>query len=84
MAMEYYCGMKRKTSVTLSEDIVKILDKTAKPDESRSEVIERLLRERLAALARQAADDRDRALIDQHAAKRNPDVLETLSHQGDL
>jgi metal-responsive CopG/Arc/MetJ family transcriptional regulator len=77
--------MKLKTSVTLSEDIVKMIDKASRADESRSQAIERLLRDRLAAIARQAADDHDRMLIDQHAAKRNPEVHETLRHQaGDL
>jgi metal-responsive CopG/Arc/MetJ family transcriptional regulator len=77
--------MKLKTSVTLSEDIVKMIDKAAHTGESRSQAIERLLRERLAGIARQAADDHDRALIDQHAAKRNVEVRETLRHQaGDL
>jgi metal-responsive CopG/Arc/MetJ family transcriptional regulator len=77
--------MKLKTSVTLSEDIVKMIDKAAKAGEGRSQAIERLLRERLSAIARQAADDHDRALIDQHAAKRNVEVRETLRHQaGDL
>jgi metal-responsive CopG/Arc/MetJ family transcriptional regulator len=77
--------MKLKTSVTLSEDIVKMIDKAAHANESRSQAIERLLRERLMAVARQAADDRDRQLIDQHASKRNAEIRETLNHQaGDL
>ena len=74
--------MKLKTSVTLSEDILKMIDKAARHDESRSQTIDRLLRERLAAIARQAADDHDRALIDQHAAKRNAELRDTLGHQG--
>jgi metal-responsive CopG/Arc/MetJ family transcriptional regulator len=74
-------GMKLKTSVTLSEDIVKMIDKAAGPDESRSQTIDRLLRERLASIARQAADDHDRSLIDQHAAKRNAELANTLGHQ---
>jgi len=58
-----------------------MIDKAARHDESRSQAIDRLLRERLAAIARQAADDHDRALIDQHAAKRNVELGDTLRHQ---
>ena len=76
--------MRQKTSVTLSEDIVKTIDKAAGPGESRSRVIERLLRERLADRARQAADARDRALIDRHAADLNAEVQDVLRYQVDL
>jgi metal-responsive CopG/Arc/MetJ family transcriptional regulator len=76
--------MKRKTSVTLSEDIVKTVDRLAGPGESRSGVIERLLRERLAARAKQAADDRDRALINQHADALNAEIEDILDYQADL
>jgi len=75
--------MKLKTSVTLSEDIVKMIDKAAASHESRSEAIERLLRERFALLARHDADEKDRLLINRHAASRNPETLEALHHQGD-
>ena len=52
--------MKLKTSVTLSEDLVKMVDQVAQKGEARSQVLERLLREALTARARREADERDR------------------------
>ena len=61
--LEYIGSMKVKTSITLSDDVLKRLDRAAKRGENRSQAIERLLRERLQAEARKAADSRDLALI---------------------
>ena len=76
--------MKRKTSVTLSEDIVKTLDKTARAGESRSQIIERLLREQFAAEARRATDRRELALINRHAEQLNTEAADVLRYQVDL
>lgn len=77
-------GMKRKTSVTLSEDILKTLDRASRKGESRSEAIERLLRESLATRARKAADQRDLELINQHADRLNAEAEDVLGYQVDL
>ena len=76
--------MKTKTSVTLSEDVVKTLDREARKGESRSSVVERLLRETLSKRVRHAADQRDRALIDRHADTLNSEVEDVLRYQGDV
>ena len=76
--------MKLKTSVTLSEDVLKTLRRAARKGESRSETIERLLREGLAARARRAADVRDLGLINQHAEALNAEAEDVLAYQGDL
>ena len=76
--------MKRKTSVTLSEDVVKRLDRATKKGESRSQAIERLLRESLYAGARRAADLRDLALINRHAAQLNAEADDVLAYQTQL
>jgi metal-responsive CopG/Arc/MetJ family transcriptional regulator len=76
--------MKVKTSITLSEDVVKRLDRAAKRGENRSQAIERLLRERLQADARKATDSRDLALIDQHAAELNAEAEDVLTYQTEL
>ena len=81
---EYIGSMKVKTSVTLSEDIMKSLGRAARRGESRSETIERLLREGLAARARQAADARDLALINRHAENLNAEAEDVLGYQVDL
>jgi metal-responsive CopG/Arc/MetJ family transcriptional regulator len=76
--------MKVKTSVTLSEDIVKGLDKAARAGENRSQTIERLLSEQLAAEARRAADRRELALINRHADQLNAEAADVLKYQVDL
>ena len=84
MFVEYISSMKVKTSVTLSEDLVATIDHAAKKTgESRSEAIERLLRESLAAAARRASDARDLSLIDQQANALNAEVTDVLTYQGD-
>lgn len=76
--------MKLKTSITLSEDVLKTLRRASRKGESRSETIERLLREGLAARARQAADERDLALINRHADRLNAEAEDVLDYQTDL
>jgi metal-responsive CopG/Arc/MetJ family transcriptional regulator len=76
--------MKLKTSVTLSEDVVKRLDRATKKGESRSQAIERLLRESLYAEARRAADLRDLTLINKHAAQLNAEADDVLAYQTQL
>jgi metal-responsive CopG/Arc/MetJ family transcriptional regulator len=83
-AQEYNGGMKLKTSVTLSEDIVKNIDRVSRKGESRSETIERLLRAGLAARARHAVDARDLALINRHADELNAEADDVLIYQGDV
>ena len=75
--------MKLKTSVTLSEDIMKTLGRLARKGESRSAVVERLVRESLASRAKQAAAERDRALLDAHAEALNAEVEDVLRYQSD-
>ena len=76
--------MKLKTSVTLSEDVVKTLRSAARKGESRSETIERILREGLAARARQTADRRDLALFNRHAKALNAEAEDVLAYQADV
>jgi len=73
--------MKTKTSVTLSEDILKTVDRATRKGESRSGAIERLLKESLTARVRQAADERDRALINRHADDLNAEAGDVLRYQ---
>ena len=76
--------MKLKTSVTLSEDLVKTLARVARKGESRSEAVERLLRESLAAEARRAADAKDLDAINRQADALNAEVEDVLSYQVDV
>ena len=81
---EYDVGMKVKTSVTLSEDVLKTVDRSTRKGESRSAAIERLLRESLAARARYTIEQQDRALLDRHAEALNAEVDDVLGYQADV
>ena len=81
---EYPSSMKLKTSVTLSEDVLATIDRATKKGHSRSQTIERLLREGLAARARLTTEQRDLALINRHADTLNAEADDVLRYQGDL
>ncbi|OFW09634.1 MAG: hypothetical protein A3H96_02535 [Acidobacteria bacterium RIFCSPLOWO2_02_FULL_67_36] len=76
--------MKVKTSVTLSDDVLKAVRRVTRKGESRSETMERLLREGLIARARRTADAQDLALINQHADALNAEAGDVLGYQADL
>ena len=73
--------MKLKTSLTLSEDVLRAVRRAARKGESRSETIERLVREGVAARARQAVDQKDLALINEHAEHLNAEADDVLAYQ---
>jgi metal-responsive CopG/Arc/MetJ family transcriptional regulator len=73
--------MKVKTSVTLSEDIAKQIDRVTRKGESRSRAIERLLREGLEKRKRAEADRRELAAINEHAEELNAEAEDVLTYQ---
>jgi metal-responsive CopG/Arc/MetJ family transcriptional regulator len=76
--------MKSKTSITLSEDVLKGVKRAARRGESRSETIERLLQERLNDQAAQQAREREVAQINRHAEALNAEAADVLAYQEDL
>jgi len=58
--------MKQKTSITLSSDLLKEIDRGAGKGASRSEFIENVLREYFKAKVREAINARDLELINTH------------------
>ena len=75
--------MKSKTSITLSEDLLVSVKRAARKGESRSETIERLLRERLNDEAARRARDREVAQINRHADALNAEAADVLHYQGE-
>lgn len=75
--------MKSKTSITLSEDILVSVKRVARKGESRSETIERLLRERLSDEAARRAREREVAQINRHADALNAEAADVLTYQGE-
>jgi metal-responsive CopG/Arc/MetJ family transcriptional regulator len=72
--------MKVKASVTLSEDLLQAVDELARSS-SRSEVIERALRDFFAARARAARDERDLEIMNAHADAYNVETADLMTYQ---
>jgi Arc/MetJ-type ribon-helix-helix transcriptional regulator len=78
---EYNGGMKTKTSITLSEDVVKAMDKLLGQYKNRSEFIELALRNYIAQLIRKERNARDLEIINQCADRLNEEALDVLAYQ---
>jgi metal-responsive CopG/Arc/MetJ family transcriptional regulator len=76
--------MKRKTSITLSDEVLRLLRRAAARGESRSQTVERLVREGLLARARRLADERDLAVLNDQADRLNREAADVLEYQVDL
>ena len=73
--------MKEKTSITLSKDVLKSVDRLAGSRHSRSAFIERVLRKYFRERARSVANARDLARINDAAASLNAEAIDVLSYQ---
>ncbi len=73
--------MKMKTSITLEKEVVTAVEEAAREGESRSQVIERILRQSFAARDRDAIDRRDRNTINAHADELNEEAVDVLGYQ---
>ncbi|MBM3128719.1 MAG: ribbon-helix-helix protein, CopG family [Chloroflexi bacterium] len=73
--------MKTKTSITLSEDVIKAMDKLTGQRKNRSEFIELAVRTYIAQLIRQQRNARDLELINQRAERLNEEARDVLTYQ---
>jgi len=73
--------MRIKTSITLSEKTLKIVDRLAGKSSNRSRVIEQAVEAFAAAQARSVRDARDLAAINRRADALNREVAEALGFQ---
>jgi metal-responsive CopG/Arc/MetJ family transcriptional regulator len=73
--------MKEKTSVTLSADVLAGIDRLSGSKHSRSAVIDRVLRQYLAARARARADARDLEILNRAADELNAEAEDVLDYQ---
>jgi len=70
--------MKRKTSITLTEDVLRELDRYAGSGDSRSGYIERVLRRHFRRRARAVEQARDVECINAAADRLNAEMAEVL------
>ena len=73
-----------KTSITLEQEVITAVDEAAREGESRSRVIERLLRQSFSARERVKIDKRDRNIINEHADELNQEAVDVLAYQTDF
>jgi metal-responsive CopG/Arc/MetJ family transcriptional regulator len=73
--------MKEKTSITLSQDVLREIDRVAGAKYSRSAVIERVLRRFLRERKRAEAQAQDLARINQAAESLNAEAADVLEYQ---
>ena len=76
--------MKRKTSVTLEEEIVDALDAAVGPGSNRSRLIEEAVVDFLARRKRAQREARDLAILNRHAESLNREVRDVLTYQADV
>ena len=78
---QYVSSMKIKTSITLSEEILKAIDLHIGECRSRSEFLEMAVRQFIAQLARKKAERRDLEIINRHADSLNAEAEDVLTYQ---
>ncbi len=76
--------MKIKTSITLSEDLIRGIDNIAGAEKNRSEFIEKAVRDYLERQARRKRDMDDFAILNRKAGKLNKEAEDVLSYQAEL
>ena len=76
--------MTLKTSITLAQEVITAVDEAAREGESRSQVIERLLRQSFSAREGVEIDKRDRNIINEHADELNKEAVDVLAYQTDF
>lgn len=73
--------MKVKTSITLSGEVLRLIDRHHADFRSRSEFLERAARELLAQLARTEAERRDLEIINRRSDQLNAEAEDVLAYQ---
>ncbi|MBT4497690.1 MAG: ribbon-helix-helix domain-containing protein [Gemmatimonadetes bacterium] len=76
--------MKVKTSVTLSEELVREMDDLSSQYGNRSALVEQAIREFLIAEARRRRDAQDLEILNRRADALNEEAGDVLSYQVDL
>ena len=76
--------MKVKTSITLSEDLLRAIDEYAGEYKNRSDFIENAIRAFIVHLIRRQQDARDLEIINQRADHLNRKAADVLTYQVDL
>jgi Arc/MetJ-type ribon-helix-helix transcriptional regulator len=77
----YFSSMKIKTSITLSDEVLRAIDLHIGEYKSRSEFLETAARKFIVQLARKEAEQRDLEIINRRADSLNAEAEDVLSYQ---
>ena len=84
LQMGYVCGMKIKTSVTLSDELVEAIDQYSDPYKNRSDFIEAATWAFIKQIIRDQQNARDIEIINRNADRLNAEALDVLAYQVQL
>ncbi len=73
--------MKVKTSITLAEDLLKVIDEQSGMHKSRSDFIEKAVRAYVVKVKRDQQNARDLDIINRQAERLNEEAKDVLSYQ---
>ena len=73
--------MKVKTSITLLEDLLKVIDVCAKQRKNRSDFIEAAVRAFIGQMMREEQNARDLEIINRRADHLNKEAVDVLAYQ---
>jgi metal-responsive CopG/Arc/MetJ family transcriptional regulator len=76
--------MKVKTSVTLSQEILALIDQNVEGENSRSSFIELAIRTYLELIKRNKRDQKDLEIINRLSDKLNREAIDVLQYQAEL
>lgn len=76
--------MKVKTSITLSEDLIKKIDELSRQYGNRSALIEKAIRDFLTTEAKRRRDIQDMEILNRRSDEFNKEAEDVLSYQVDL
>ena len=75
--------MRKKTSVSLTADLLDEIDRVGGRAVNRSEFLEQAGWDRVALLERRSRESRDRRILDRQARSLNSEALDALEYQSE-
>ena len=80
----YNCGMKLKTSITLSDELIAVIDQYGRAYKNRSDFIEAAIWAYVKQIIRSQQNARDVEIINRNAERLNMEALDVLDYQAQL